>query len=113
MKLRFFALLGAAIMSLASMAHAGHLYMIANRNSLVTANLSDLETFFSLQGNHAATRAFYNQVAARDGLVNLQPGAIVNVLGYYDNNIAEISWDNGAQEAYIATDDLSVYIGAN
>jgi hypothetical protein len=113
MKLKFFALAGAAFLALSSLASAGDLYRINHYNSLITANLGDLQTFFELHGDHSATRAFYNRVANRGGLFNLQPGAVVNVVGYY-GDIAQIEWgSDGQYHAYIASDDLSRYLGSN
>jgi hypothetical protein len=112
MKLKLFTIAGAALLALSSLASAGDLFQIFHRDSLITATYDQLETFFELQGDHAATRAYYNRLNANGSLYNLQPGDVVNVVGYPGGGIAKISWGGGAHHAYIATNDLTSYLGS-
>jgi hypothetical protein len=90
---------------------AGDLYRILNANSLVTARRADLVTFMYLNshGNKPAVHALYSQLEAQGLLINMQPGAVVTVTHYYDDGTAQIR-GNGLI-GYIATDDLSEYVG--
>jgi hypothetical protein len=116
MRLKLLTMAAAALTALSSSGLAGEIYRINHYNSLITANYSDLATFMSLNahGRSSEVRFLYNYLNNQGALFNLQPGASVNVVGYYNgSNIAEISWGDGRYTGYINQDDLSVYVGSN
>ena len=114
MKLKFLSLVSAAFLALSSQTFAGDLYLIGHPNSLVTASYSDLQTFMALnaRGVKPAVRNLYKRLASQGLLFNLHPGDRVNVVGYYDDGIAEITWGNGAYRGFINKDDLTNYLGS-
>jgi hypothetical protein len=59
-----------------------------------------------------AVRDMYRRLESEGALFNLQPGALVKVVEYYDDGIARIEWAGGQQTGYIAKDDLSSYLGS-
>ena len=73
---------------------AEDIYRINNPNSLVTASHEDLATFMALNARHMtqAVRDMYRRLESEGGLFNLQPGALVKVVEYYDDGIARIGW---------------------
>jgi hypothetical protein len=93
---------------------AEDIYRINNPNSLVTANHQDLATFMALNARHMtqAVREMYRRLESEGALFNLQPGALVKVVEYYDDGIARIEWGGGEQTGYIAKNDLSSYLGS-
>jgi hypothetical protein len=93
---------------------AEDIYRINNPNSLVTASHEDLATFMALNARHMtqAVRDMYRRLESEGALFNLQPGALVKVVEYYDDGIARIEWGGGEQTGYIAKDDLSAYLGS-
>jgi len=93
---------------------AEDIYRINKPNSLVTASHEDLATFLGLNARHMtqAVRDMYRRLESEGALFNLQPGALVKVVEYYDDGIARIEWGGGQQTGYIAKDDLSSYLGS-
>ncbi len=87
------------------------LYRIRNTNSLVTTHRSDLVAFMCLNaiGDKPAIRALHNPLEARGMLVNLQPGAVVELIRSFGDGTAEIAGRTMA-DYYIATDDLTQYL---
>jgi hypothetical protein len=87
------------------------LYRIRNTNSLVTTRRSDLVAFMCLSatGNKPAIRALYNSLEVGGMLVNMQPGAVVEVIRFFGDGTAEIAGRTMA-DYYIATDDLTQYL---
>ena len=96
----------------ANRTEAGDIYRILNSDTLVTARRADLVTFMYLNSLHnkAAVRALYRSLAAQGLLVNFQPGAVVEVSKYYGDGTAQIT--GSALVGYIATNDLTVFMGA-
>jgi hypothetical protein len=93
----------------------GDIYLVNNPNSLVTASHEDLATFMALNARHMkeAVRDMYRRLRSERALCNLQPGARVRVVEYYDDGIACIEWDGGEYTGYIAKDDLSSFLGSD
>ena len=93
----------------------GDIYRINNPNSLVTASHEDLATFMALNARQMrqAVRDMYRRLESEGALFNLQPGARVKVVEYYDDGIARIEWAGGEQTGYIAKDDLSSFLGSD
>jgi hypothetical protein len=87
------------------------LYRIRNTNSLVTTRRSDLVAFMCLNatGNKPAIRALYNSLEAGGMLVNMEPGAVVEVKRVLGDGTAEIAGGTMA-DYYIATDNLTQYL---
>jgi hypothetical protein len=87
------------------------LYRIRNTNSLVTTHRGDLVAFMHLNatGDKPAIRALYNSLEVRGMLVNLQPGAVGEVIRFFGDGTAEIAGGTMA-DYYIATDDLTQYL---
>jgi hypothetical protein len=94
---------------------AGDIYRINNPDSLVTARHEDLATFMALNTRQMkqAVRDMYRRLEAEGALFNLQPGARVKVVEYYDDGIARIEWGGGEHTGYIAKNDLSSYLGSD
>jgi hypothetical protein len=115
MKLKFLSLVSAALLALATTSFAGDVYMIGQPNSLITANHSDLQTFMGLnaRGVKPAVRTLYRKLSSKGLLFNLQPGAQVNVVEYYPDGIAKITWANGAYRGFISKNDLTAYLGSS
>ena len=93
---------------------AEDVYRINNPNSLVTASHEDLATFMALNARHMtqAVRDMYRRLEREGALFNLQSGALVKVVEYYNDGIARIEWGGGERTGYIAKDDLSSYVGS-
>jgi len=93
---------------------AEDIYRIKKPDSLVTASHEDLATFMGLNARKMtqAVRDMYRRLESQGALFNLQPGAVVKVVEYYDDGIARIEWSGGQQTGYIAKDDLSSYLGS-
>jgi len=90
------------------------IYRINKPNSLVTASHEDLANFMALNARHMAqaVRDMYRRLESEGALFNLQPGALVKVVEYYDDGIARIGWGGKEQTGCIAKDDLSSYLGS-
>jgi hypothetical protein len=103
----------ASLICLSSLANAGDIYRINNRDTLVTARHNDLEVIMQLNQRHlrAAVRNMYDQLLMSAGLFNLQPGATVDVTQYFNDGTAEIQWNNGQFRGFINKDDLTTYLG--
>ena len=103
-----------AALMLAVTSYAGDLYQINNYNTLVTATRAELETFMYLNqtGQKSAIRALYNSLRASNALSNIQPGTYVEVTYYFNDGIAKIVWGGGNYAGYIATADLSQFLGS-
>jgi hypothetical protein len=65
--------------------------------------------YLNATGNKPAIRAFYNSLEIRGMLVNMQPGAVVEVIRFFGDGTAKIAGRTMA-DYYIATDDLIQYL---
>jgi hypothetical protein len=83
-------------------------YRITNTDTVVTRYHRDLASLMELnaQGRGTDVRALYNQLAALQSLVLLQPGDVVRVAHYYTDHTAQIVFSD--QQAYIAQVDLTL-----
>ena len=115
MRLKLAGFTGALLMMLANLGLGGDVYCILNYNSLITARHSDLVRFMQLNnaGRKSEVRLFYSWLASQGALYNLQPGFLVSVINYYTDGTAEISWNEGADHAFIAQADLSRFVGSD
>jgi hypothetical protein len=113
MKVKFLSL--ATLLALGVSGFAGDLYRINKPNSLVTAERHDLATLIGLndRGVKPAVKNLYRQLQKEGTCFNLQPGAEVDVVGYFPDGTAKIVWANGAKKGFINKDDLGTYLGSN